>query len=57
MSDFHKAFPPIETRDNVPAVCFAAAMLGLVLGGLIVTARMYPAEIQVAISTSAQTVP
>jgi hypothetical protein len=57
MSDFHKAFPPIETRDNVPAVCFAAAMLGLVLGGLIVTARMYPVEIQVAISTSAQTVP
>jgi len=57
MSDFHKAFPPIETRDNVPAVCFAVAILGLVLGGFIVAARMYPAETQMAINTSAQTPP
>ena len=57
MSDFHKAFPPIETRDNVPAVCCAVAMLGLVLGGFIVTSRMYPAETQVAISTTAQSQP
>ena len=57
MSDLQKAFPPVETRDNVPAVCFAVAMLGLVLGGVVVTARMYPAETQVAINTIVPTSP
>ena len=50
MSDLQQAFPPIETRDNVPAVCLAVAILGLVLGGLIVAARVNPVEAQVAIN-------
>ena len=50
VSDLQKAFPPIESRDNVPAVCLAIAVVGLVLGGLVVAARMHPVEAQVAIS-------
>jgi hypothetical protein len=57
MSELQKAFPPIETGDNVPAVCLAVAILGLVLGGLIVAARMHPVEAQVAINMSAPTLP
>jgi tetrahydromethanopterin S-methyltransferase subunit D len=57
MSELQKAFPPIETGDNVPAVCLAVAILGLVLGGLVVAARMYPAEAQVTITMSAPTLP
>jgi hypothetical protein len=53
MSDFQKAFPPIEIRDNVPVVCFAIAIAGLVLGGLVVATRMHPAEAQVAINVAA----
>jgi hypothetical protein len=50
MSELQNAFPPIETGDNVPAVCLAVAILGLVLGGLVVAARMHPLEAQVAIT-------
>ena len=57
MSDLQKAFPPIESRDNVPAACLAIAILGLVLGGLIVAARVHPAGSQVATNVSAPTVP
>jgi hypothetical protein len=57
MSDLQKAFPPIESRDNVPAVCFAVAILGLVLGGLIVAARMHPVDAQVATNAGAPTLP
>ena len=42
MSELQNAFPPIETGDNVPAVCLAVAILGLVLGGVIVAARLEP---------------
>ena len=57
MSDLQKAFPPIESRDSVPAVCLAIAILGLVLGGLVVAVRMHPVEAQVAINTGALTLP
>ena len=57
MSELQKAFPPIETNDNVPAVCLAVAILGLVLGGVIVAARMHPVEAQVAINIGAPTLP
>ena len=57
MSDLQNAFPPIETRDNVPAVCLAVAILGLVLGGLIVAARMNPVEAQVVINMGVPTLP
>ena len=57
MSDLQEAFPPIETRDNVPAVCLAIAMLGIVLGGLVVAARMHPVEAQVAINMGSPTLP
>jgi hypothetical protein len=57
MSDFEKAFPPIPIRDDVPAICFAVAILGLVLGGFVVAARMQPADSQVAINTPAQPPP
>jgi hypothetical protein len=57
MSELQNAFPPIETSDNVPAVCLAVAILGLVLGGLIVAARMHPVETQVAIHMGAPTLP
>jgi hypothetical protein len=50
MSDLQKAFPPIESRDNVPAVCLAIAVVGLVLGGVVVAARMHPVDAQVAIN-------
>jgi len=53
MSDLHKAFPPIPVRDNVPAVCFAVAVLGLVLGGFVVTARIQAADTQVMAATPA----
>jgi hypothetical protein len=53
MSDLQKAFPPIEIRDYVPAVCLAIAILGLVLGGVVVAARMNPIEAQVAVNTGA----
>jgi hypothetical protein len=55
MSELHNAFPPIETGDKVPAVCLAVAILGLVLGSLIVAARMHPVEAQVAINMGAPT--
>ena len=55
MSELQNAFPPIETGDNVPAVCLAVAILGLVLGGLIVAARMHPVEAQMAINMGAST--
>jgi hypothetical protein len=55
MSELQNAFPPIETGDNVPAVCLAVAILGLVLGGLIVAARMHPLEAQMAINMGAST--
>jgi hypothetical protein len=48
MSDLQKAFPPIPLRDDVPAICFAVAVLGIVLGGLVVTARMNATEARVA---------
>jgi len=57
MSDLQKAFPPIETRDNVPAVCLAVAILGLVVGGAVVAARMHPVEVQVAINAPAVPAP
>jgi hypothetical protein len=57
MSELQNAFPPIETGDNVPAVCLAVAILGLVLGGLIVAARMNPVEAQMAINMGAPTLP
>jgi hypothetical protein len=57
MSDLQKAFPPIETRDNVPAVCLAIAILGIVLGGFVVAARMHPVDAQVAINMGAPTLP
>ena len=57
MSELQKAFPPIETNDNVPAVCLAVAILGLVLGGVIVAARMHPVEAQVAINMGALPAP
>ena len=46
MSDLQKAFPPIETSDEVPAVCVAIAILGLIVGGMIVAARMQLIEAQ-----------
>ena len=55
MSELQNAFPPIETGDNVPTVCLAVAIVGLVLGGLIVAARMQPVEAQVTINTGAPT--
>jgi hypothetical protein len=55
MSELQNAFPPIETGDNVPAVCLAIAILGLVLGGLVVAARMHPLEAQTAINMGAAT--
>jgi hypothetical protein len=55
MSELQNAFHPIETGDNVPAVCLAVAILGLVLGGLIVAARMHPVEAQMAINMGAST--
>jgi hypothetical protein len=55
MSELQNAFPPIKTGDNVPAVCLAVAILGLVLGGLIVAARMHPVEAQMAINMGAST--
>ena len=57
MSELQNAFPPIETGDNVPAVCLAVAILGLVLGGLIVVVRMHPVEAQMAITMGAPTLP
>ena len=57
MRELQQAFPPIETGDNVPAVCLAVAILGLVLGGLIVAARMNPVEAQVAINMGAPVLP
>ena len=48
-SDLHKAFPPMPVRDRVPAICLALALLGLVLGGLVIAARVDPARTQVAI--------
>jgi hypothetical protein len=57
MSDLQKAFPPIESRDHVPAVCFAIAIFGLMLGGLIVAARVHPVEAQVATNIGAPTLP
>jgi hypothetical protein len=57
MSDLQKAFPPIENRDHVPAVCFAVAIVGLVLGGLIVAARVNPVESQVATNIGTPTLP
>ena len=57
MSELQNAFPPIETGDNVPAVCLAVAIVGLVLGGLIVAARMHPVEVQMAINMGAPTLP
>jgi hypothetical protein len=57
MSDLQKAFPPIESRDNVPAVCLAIAIVGLVLGGFVVAARMHPVEAQVALNMSAPALP
>jgi hypothetical protein len=57
MSELQNAFPPIETGDKVPAVCLAVAILGLVLGGLIVAARMHPMEVQMAINMGAPTLP
>lgn len=53
MSDLHKAFPPIPVRDDVPAVCFAVAVLGIVLGGFAVTARMDATETPVPIGPAA----
>jgi hypothetical protein len=53
MSDFEKAFPPIPVRDDVPAICFAVAILGIVVGGFVVAARMQPADTEVAINTPA----
>jgi hypothetical protein len=53
MSDFEKAFPPIPVRDDVPAICFAVAILGIVVGGFVVAARMQPADAEVAINTPA----
>jgi hypothetical protein len=57
MSELQNAFPPIETGDNVPAVCLAVAILGLVLGGLVVAARMHPVEVQMAINMGTPTLP
>ena len=54
MSDLQKAFPPIESRDNVPAVCLAIAILGLVLAGFVIGARIPPADTQVAINAPAR---
>ena len=57
MSDLQKAFPPIETGDEVPAVCLAIAILGFVVGGMIVAARMQVVETQVAITSGAPALP
>jgi hypothetical protein len=57
MSDLQKAFPPVELRDNVPAVCLAIAILGLVLGGFVVAARMNSVEAQVATNMGQPTLP
>jgi len=57
MSDLQKAFPPIETGDEVPAVCIAVAILGLVVGGMIVAARMQAVEAPVAITAEAPALP
>jgi hypothetical protein len=57
MSDLQKAFPPIETGDEVPAVCIAVAILGLVVGGMIVAARMQAVEAPVAVTVEAPALP
>jgi hypothetical protein len=57
MNDFHRAFPPIPVRDDVPAICAAIAMLGLVVGGWVLSNRLAPAETQVTANASAQTPP
>ena len=57
MSELQKAFPPIESGDEVPAVCLAIAILGLLVGGMIVAARMHLVETQVAITMGAPTLP
>jgi hypothetical protein len=60
MSDLQKAFPPIETGDEVPAVCVAIAILGLVVVGMIVAARMQlleAQEAQVVITANAPVLP
>jgi len=57
MSDLQKAFPPIETGDEVPAVCIAVAILGLFVGGMIVAVRMQLVEAPVAITAGAPALP
>jgi len=53
MDELHKAFPPIPLRDHAPAICLGIALLGLVLGALVVASRIDPAHTQVAINAEA----
>ena len=57
MDELHKAFPPIPLRDRAPAICLGLALLGLVLGGLVVASRIDPAHTQLAINAVGPTPP